>query len=86
MKNKQMKQEITEIIKDIIAHKEGYYLEDKYLRWGYIEQQLHAVIDSLLTPHEARPSTKAAQYCVCDDPNWLFGKCVHCGDLVSPLW
>lgn len=43
------KKEVSEILRKVIHAEEVYYLDGKYVRWGRVEKDLHAVLERLLT-------------------------------------
>ena len=49
MKLEEAKKEVSEILRKVIHAEEVYYLDGKYVRWGRVEKDLHAVIERLLT-------------------------------------
>jgi hypothetical protein len=53
MELEEAKKEVSEIIRKVIHTEEVYYLDGKYVRWGRVEKDLHAVLESLLTQRAA---------------------------------
>ena len=68
------KQEISEILKKVIARDEVYFLDGKYVRWGRVEKDMHEVLERHLTP-------RAVDVCqTCQDDDFCVGDyCPQCG-------
>ena len=49
MELEEAKKEVSEILRKVIHAEEVYYLDGKYVRWGRVEKDLHAVLERLLT-------------------------------------
>jgi len=64
MEIEEAKKEISEILRKVIHGEEVYYLDGKYVRWGRVEKDLHAVLERLLRRRAADG----------DQP------CLHCGE------
>lgn len=53
MELEEAKKEVSEILRKVIHAEEVYYLDGKYVRWGRVEKDLHAVLEHLLTKRGA---------------------------------
>ena len=53
MNIEEAKKEVSEIIRKVIHYEDVYYLDGKFVRWGRVEKDLHAVLERLLTPDAA---------------------------------
>ena len=49
MELEEAKKEVSKILRKVIHAEEVYYLDGKYVRWGRVEKDLHAVLERLLT-------------------------------------
>ena len=80
MEIEEAKKEVSEILRKVIYAEEVYYLDGKYVRWGRVEKDLHAVLDCLLTPRALDEAPRG-----CEHKNMLpsephgFLYCPDCG-------
>jgi hypothetical protein len=69
------KQEISEILKKVLARDEVYFLDGKYVRWGRVEKDMHEVLERHLTPRAVD-----CAYCHCTTVILSDGvHCIECG-------
>ena len=48
MTKTEAKEAISQVLRKILFHDEKYWYEDKYIRWGKVERDLHKGIDSFI--------------------------------------
>jgi hypothetical protein len=56
--------QVSEVLQEVLAHKEEYWLDDVYIRWGIINEELVERIYNALTTSD----------------NSDYAKCPKCGD------
>ena len=78
MELEEAKKEVSEILRKVIHAEEVYYLDGKYVRWGRVEKDLHAVLERLLTkraPDLTKACEKHVLYMACG-----YKYCPDCGN------